>query len=252
MSVNIYKSRNVGTLVDRVKRTFGDMAGVQITNTDILGWINEGQREIAEEQKYNRTRYYADINAYQGTYVVSTAKVLSIESIRYDGKPLPYLPLAEAEDSSMQAIPYKWNEGEQEEQGVRTGAPSFWTLDQYAEGLYADNLGQLEKPSSSNDPKAAIYLWPVPDADLPRGLSLSVTNAPERVSSESEVLDVPDKYYNALVAYVLMQAYELDEDHEASQIKREEFSNIMLGHKEDITEEINRVYPSTTYYEEGW
>src|SRR4249920_3716410 len=44
-------TRLVSDVVSRVKRQFGDEAGVQITDTDIIRWVNDGQLEITKKNK---------------------------------------------------------------------------------------------------------------------------------------------------------------------------------------------------------
>jgi hypothetical protein len=41
-------TKTVGQIYDYVKRAFGDESGVQLTNADIVRWINDAQNEIAE------------------------------------------------------------------------------------------------------------------------------------------------------------------------------------------------------------
>lgn len=101
MSVDVLRSKTVADVFRRVKRTFGDEAGVQITNSDIIDWINDGQVEICERQKITKIKMSADVSADSGWFIISLAEMISIEDVQFEGKPLPYLPLEEASSTIM-------------------------------------------------------------------------------------------------------------------------------------------------------
>ena len=42
---------NVGDVLTRVRRTFGDEAGIQITQDDVIRWINDAQREAVMQNE---------------------------------------------------------------------------------------------------------------------------------------------------------------------------------------------------------
>lgn len=109
----------------------------------------------------------------------------------------------------------------------------------------------LQIPDTAQS-QSAIYLWPVPDRDVKRGLTITFVRMPRSVGAESDQLEIPDKFFNALISYVLTRAYELDEDHDSATIKSQEFENAMLGYITESEDEQMRTYPKTTYYSEGW
>lgn len=260
MSVDVGRTRLVGDVVRRVKRTFGDEAGVQITTSDIFDWINDGQREIAENQKINKTKLAANIVKGQGFYVLTGAEMLQVEDVQVEGRPLPYLPLEEAASTIMQEEPYKASGVDAilfdilKGQPTKEGTPQFWTLDMapLQEFTAQGTLPLLIAPEQDENTYPSIFIWPVPDTAIPRGLTVTFIRMPKPVEDETDNLTIPDKYFNALVYYVLAQAYELDEDHDASLMKKQEFENALLGYINESEEQRTRTYPLTTYYDEGW
>ena len=263
MSVDIATTRRASDVLIRVKRTFGDEAGVQITNSDIFSWLNDGQIEIARQVKYDRRKISTDVKAGVGWFSLSRLNLLSIESIFYRGKPLDYVQLGEAEDVIYRSDPYYRYEKHDnlspvelitKGQAKEPGAPRLWTIDfnpvDHAVRINPEDQPEISTPQLHGDP--SIYVWPVPDADVDRGLLLTVVLAPARITDENDLLSVPDKYFNALIQYILMQAYELDEDHPAAQVKREEFVNSMMGQDAAEKEEQQRLYPMQAYFDEGW
>ena len=42
---------NIQDVANRVKRTFGDESGVQVTDDDIIRWVNDAQLEISRQNE---------------------------------------------------------------------------------------------------------------------------------------------------------------------------------------------------------
>src|SRR3954468_20524112 len=97
----------VGDVFDRVKRTFGDESSAQVTEDDILRWINDAQREaIMQNEGLNLTLGYLDLVAGQAEYNLPAnlftlhhvwATVISGNQY-YKLSPMPLLTLDEVAD----------------------------------------------------------------------------------------------------------------------------------------------------------
>lgn len=210
------KTHAVQDVVTYVERQFGDESGVQVNTADIIRWINSGQREIAENNlNINATYATTDVVAHQETYPLRSDPNLSninrIRSVRYQNQVLKNITYEEAENyilvnSTQFPINY--------------GLPVIWWED----------AGDL-------------HLYPNPQTSISAALTIHFTTVPKIVSAVGDMLDIPDSYYNALLQYVLSQAYELDENFQASQIKTSQFEK-SLGILSNRTEAQDNTYPT--------
>lgn len=173
-------------VASHVKAQFGDEAGAQITNAEIIRWINQAQDEICNVNRVIKAKGTTDIIAGQKDYDVSGLNVRQIESISIDGTFLKGLDFPTAKETIL-ADP----------DSGHTSKPLYW----YEWG-------------------GVVSLHPTPDKTAPDGITLYFTKNPTRVSNLSDYLGVPDKYYNNLLDLVLAKAYELDENWDASQMKQ--------------------------------
>lgn len=174
----------VSDVITDVRRAFGDEDSVQITDGDIIRWINAGQREIVANNPILKAK--ATVTTTAGTGIYSKpADVYQLESIKYDTGFVQPIGFEEAQARFGPLTEDK-------------GAPIYW----YA---WQDD----------------IYLYPIPDEA--KTLTVYYTKSPTAVTVSSDLLSIPDKYFNALVEYVKMQAYELDEDWNAQQAKTQKF-----------------------------
>src|SRR4051794_4723859 len=74
---------NVQDIITRVRRTFGDEAAVQVTDADIIRWINDGQVEVvkANDQALQKSDLL-DLTAGTSQYTMPT-DLLILRSLRY-------------------------------------------------------------------------------------------------------------------------------------------------------------------------
>lgn len=206
-------TRTASDVMTRVKRTFGDEAGVQITNTDIFQWINDGQRDIIRDNKV--LRKVASTNVVAGTYLypLDDLPIMMIQSVRYNGIPLKYINFQEAEDRLAADDP----------QRTSSGTPEFW-----------HNFG------------GDLSVYPTPDTSLTAGFRIYYLAIPTDITNIGDKLSVPDIYFNALVKYVLAQAHDLDEDYNAAGTKRNEFTDALMHLSEQDSYSNNDAYPVIT------
>lgn len=190
---------NVQEVATRVKRTFGDEAGVQITDDDILRWINDAQEEIVvSNEGLMETTSLADVTQDVAEYD-SPADLSVLRSLKYKGYRLKVMSLAEFNeyidgyDAAPGVSPYG------------SGIPEIFTV---WEGK--------------------ITLFPKPNETLTGALKLYYIKHPIPVATLADSLSVPLQYHTAIVNYCLQQAYELDEDPQKAATKEAQFDKRMM------------------------
>ena len=204
---------DVSEIQVRVKRTFGDESGVQLTDADIIRWTNDAMREIALDNNLLQTRSSSNTVLDQSEYDVP-AGILTLRSVKYQGNRLQGLTLSQAE-AMIPNIDDSVN--------YPSGQPThFW--------VWANK----------------ITLYPKPDVGTANGLTMYYTAQPTPVVVNGDVPVVPLQYHNRIVEYCIAQAYELDDDPKSYQAKMDQFKQ---GNNElrDNSDWVQReVYPSIT------
>lgn len=200
-----------------VKRQFGDESGVQITDTDIFRWLNSAQLEIISQIAPIHAKGTTDIVSGQKTYDLTGLNIFRIESLHYDGRRVEPISFQEAErkiikkDYSVQI----------------SGIPAFWY----------EFAGQ-------------VSFWPVPSSSITNGLEIYYVKMPSKITQGSDLLAVPDKFFEAVVAWILAKAYELDEEFDQAANQRTYFQNrIMEQNGEEGTSAFS-TYPTITFVED--
>lgn len=207
-------TKQIGDVVTAVNRQFGDESGVQLLPTDIIRWINDGQQEIVKSNRILKAK--GTVSSFAGTQAldVTALSIFQIESIHYNGVLLPNVSWAQAELQVSTNDPLV-------DQG---GMPSFW----YEFG------GQ-------------ILLYPIPAETVP--VQVYYTVAPPVYASNAAlttVLFVPDRYFVALVKFIMQMAYEMDENYEASAAKEKQFSTALDDFGEEDRTSSNMTYQTIT------
>lgn len=209
-------TRTFGTVKRAVRRTFGDEAGVQLDDLDIIQWTDDAQQAILTKNKALKAVSTSQSVVGQGQYDFPTPLIQQVESILYDGRPLDPMDISTAQATiqkndpkqSVEGVPYTWFE---------------WA-------------GQFT-------------LYPTPNEV--KDITLYYTRYATPITGvESQLLDVPDKYYQAVVDYILWKAYELDEDWQGAQMKENHFRGALEEQAEEERESSHMLYPTVT--EVGW
>ena len=190
---------NVQDVMNRVRRKFGDDSGVQITDADIIRWVNDAQVQIAiSNEGLLETTATADVVQNQPDY---------------DCPP---------NMSVLRSLAFK---------GYRVKYMSFAEFNEYIDGFKAD---PGISPYGPGIPEIfmvwnnKITLFPKPDRDVAAGLTIYYVKQPDQVSLPADELSVPIQYHLAVVDYCLQQAYELDEDLEKSNYSKGKFDEAMM------------------------
>jgi hypothetical protein len=186
-------TRTTQDVADRVKVSFGDTSGSQITDTMILRWINDGQQEIVNNNAILKDTRFASIVAGQADYSFPSDRVQYIEALYVDGRP------------------------------VRNATPQ-----EFREFILKEDPNLIAKadiPNLWQERAGIITFYPTPQKDFENGLKMEFVKQPLPVTaiSTSTILSIPDRYLNELVSYVMAQALELDENYNAAELKRGQF-----------------------------
>ena len=197
-------TRTYGQVKRAVKRTFGDEAGVQLEDADILQWANDAQQAINTKNKIFKAKSATLSVPGQSGYTFPTELIQQVESIVYDGARLR---------------PVEMNEAQVLLGDTQSGSPVAW----YEWG-------------------GDFVLYPVPEDE--KAITLYYTRYPTPLTGDdTQALDVPDKYYQAVVDYILWKCYEMDEDWNGAQLKEQQFRGALEEQAEEEREVGHMTYP---------
>lgn len=214
-------TKSVSDVILEVKRVFGDESGVQITDSDIVRWINAAQLEVAMRNP-EILPAVALVNAVanQADYPLLTniPTVLTIQSIHFRNKPVKNLPFQEAEEFLM-------NGDNSVVPPVPTGDPMFWY-----------------------ERAGVVTFYPAPAASESQIIKIYFNKRPDVVSTNT-LLSLSDHYYNGIVAFVLEQAYLLDENPQLAGVVAAKFDSAVTRMSER-TQTQSDYYPFITDLED--
>ena len=183
---------------DRVKRTFGDESGVQVTEADILRWINDAQREaVMQNEGLLQTTGTLDAVTGQGDYSLPT-NCFTLQHIYYkDSVSAAYYKLKWYPLAQFSELLDGWLNSESK------GFPTYYTSQTAGSGSVASQ----------------ISIFPLPENNIEDALKLVYSRYASNVLNSSDTIDLPPFLHSFVVNFCLMQAYEMDENWEAAQIK---------------------------------
>lgn len=211
---------NVSEVAIRVKRQFGDESSVQVTDEDIIRWINDAQNDIGQAQEILETTAISTSVANQETYPIPS-DIINLRSVYYNGFKVRVVSLQEYDTYVSQ-----WQE---DPNNPQTGTPDIfysWATE--------------------------IRLFPVPESSGQQ-IKLYYSQFPPPVVNMGDALSIPIKYHNRVVEYCLQQAYELDENFEASTLKGSQLSSSLTQMAEDQSWTEHTHYPSISVMpEDAW
>ena len=192
-------TRTANEVADDVKRIFGDEALVELKNTDLLRWINAAQREIASSNQTMKGSASSSVVKGQTLYSLpGNSPVYQIQGIHYKGTPLKPISFQAAQESINSDDPDM----------EATGDPKIWY-----------------------EWDGDIYIYPSANEDGVDALTLYYIAYPQNLTTLTETLQVPDRFYNQVTDYVLGQAYRLDENWQATSYQDQRFRDSMNRHQ---------------------
>lgn len=182
----------VSEIQTRVKRQFGDESGVQLTDADIIRYINEGQRQIVMQNE---------------GLLEKTAMSNSVANQQEYSLPVDILILRAVKYKSPDDLSY-----------YKLKGMSYQQFDEQVDGWDGTAYGTAT-PMMFTQFAANISLFPIPDRSMTNGIKIYYNRIPVDVTTGADTPDLPALYHDALVKQCLQLAYELDEDWEAAQTK---------------------------------
>jgi hypothetical protein len=208
-------TRTAAEIIAYMTRAFGDESGAQITEADIIRWINSGQNDINKKNRILKDIATTPLIVGTRSYTFPTPNILEIEVLQVDGKPLQYMTFKEANEYITKNDP----------QFTVTDTPYIW----YEWG-------------------GSIFVYPTPSAVLT--LSLYYIKYPTPIVLSSNTLSIPDSYFEPLLQYCLAQAYEQDDDWTGSAQKRDQLKESLNDLSQDGAEYSRQFYPTITELDE--
>jgi hypothetical protein len=207
---------NLSDVKLRIKRQFGDDAGIQIQDADIVRWVNDAQREIANQNDdILMVTATANVVANQGAYTLP-ADLRLLRQIKYNGLHLKPMTLNDFNE---------YIDGLDNPQNYSQGNPLVYNV-------WAGSFNVFPVPSTS--------------AALVNGFTIYYLRNPVDVVNDTDNLEFPNGYHNHIVEYCLRMAYELDENWGASQQLNQRFQQGINGLKDREAWQAREVYPSIT------
>jgi hypothetical protein len=201
--------------VNRVQRTFGDEASVQITTDDIIRWINDAQLEIcSNNEELLQTSALTDIVAGQAEYDVPD-DMWVLRSLAFQGYRVKHMSFAE------------FNE-------------------------YIDGFDSANSPYGPGIPEVfmvwegKITLFPKPSSSITGGLKMYYSKQPDSVGNLADPLTVPLPYHVSIVEFCMARAYELDEDLEKAAYAKGKFDAVNQKLNDRQQWEQREYYPRIT------
>lgn len=189
---------NVSDIITRVQRSFGDESAVQVTEDDIIRWINDAQRAIVlNNPEVLPTIATVDITKGVHEYAFP-ADLLLLTSIRAK---MPDM-------QSYQFLPYL----------------NIQEFDRIINGWDGSAFGESGRAFSYTIYNRSIFLFPTPDKDSTDGLKILYSLRPTEITGTQDALSLAEEYHNAIVTYCMAQANTMDEDYEAAAIHEAKFA----------------------------
>jgi len=194
---------NTQEIADRVKAQFGDTAGAQITNTDILRWINDSQREIVIDSELLQVKANATITSGISDYnldSLNSLKIIAVKIKNIAGQAIMLQPVSVRDAVKM---------FETDSSSPPVGTSSHYSFSQ-----------------------KTITLYPRPDTSISGGLVIYFSRRPVELTAISstntvgvDLSELPIEYHNRIVEYCIAQAAELDDDLNLAALKMGQFQS---------------------------
>lgn len=218
---------NLEEVKTRVRRQFGDEASVQITDEDITRWVNDAQRDVVMK---NETLLQK---------IALTSSVAEQQSYSFPSDLL-----------ILRSIQYKRTTGDLSYYKLK--GMSYAEFDEYIDGWDGKAYGP-SYPIVYTTYANEFKLYPIPVSSETENIKLTYSRQPTDVVNDTDVLDLPLAYHNAIVEYCLSKAYELDEDWSAANNLATQYDTSVRLNRERENWGNHEFYPRvTTLLDDYW
>lgn len=179
---------NIAQIISRIQRQFGDESGVQVTEADIIRWINDAQNEaVLQHSNLLMSSSTVATVANQQAYNLP-AGLLDVKNIRYTKTP-------EVSSYSLEFM-------------------TTQELDEYiGNWIGTEYLGEPEYFTRGAN-QTQFRVFPVPDHALGT-FTLEFSRYATDVVDNNSTIDLPVYYHPYVIEFCLMKAFEMDEEWDA-------------------------------------
>lgn len=199
----------VSKMITTVQNLFGDTSEAQITITEIIDWLNEGQRKIARETGWISEHAETDVIAGQRGYDLPPDIVI-MERLELDGRKLPRV--------TLQMI-----DNEEPTHTIKEGGPEKYYI-----------WGNI------------LYLYPTPTESGTDNLDMWYKKMPSLIQTDADSADLPDSMHDAMVRFALGRAKEKDEEFTDAQNIMSGVSQEVGVHVHETEQKSDETYPVIT------
>lgn len=216
----------VQEILTSVQREFGDESGVQLTQTDVIRWINQGMRQIVmQNENLLLTEGLQSTIANQQSYTLP-ADLLILKGVHYKQQSqTQFFKLKGYELATFNELLDGWD-GSTDGYGY----PTVYTV-----------IGNT------------FRLWPVPTVAVANSLKVYYNRTPIPVVTTLDTPELPVLYHEPIIKYCMLQAYKMDEDWDAAGNQVQDLDrdiNTLRGRQDWQTQ---GTYPTiTTLVEDAW
>ncbi len=200
---------NVAEILLRVKKTFGDEAGIEIDDPLIINWINDGMVDIARRTGCLQGEAQISSVLGQKTYDLP-ADYLSTKRVTFDGRKLEPIAVEDLDELDSDR----------------------------------DTVNQQGEPSNYYIWARKFNFYPIPNAEGVSNIVAMYTRMPNLVAISTDVPQIPIAFHEDIVRFVLARAKELDEETtDAQVIWRDYQDRVDFSKSEDQVKDISS-YPA--------
>lgn len=200
---------NVESLILGTQRLFGDTSEAQITRSDIIRWLNEGQIKIVRKTQCLQRHVETASVKGQASYELPD-DCLFVRRATYDDNLVPPVAFEELDTVAPD----------------RDGSNSTGNAMYYY--LWSNSIWFY--PAASVTENGKIDIWYI--------------RTPVELSSNSDEPEIPEYMHEQLINYAVMKAKELDEDYDAAMMLRNGFDVEMQDARNDAQSVQKDSYPA--------
>jgi len=184
-----------GDVVANVRRSFGDESGVQLEEGDLLRWINQGQYEIARQNKILKAKGVSTTMPGQSSYTLALGKpIMQIESVRCGDRRLVPTEFTTI-DANLEEYPV-----------TATGEPRLWYR-------WGDE----------------VVIWPTPAAAEQLSIYFTAAPAAEASYDANKLLEITDEYFLPLIDFCMAKAHEMDDNPQSQEVSIKQYADRMTS-----------------------
>lgn len=200
---------NVAEILLRVKKTFGDEAGIEIDDPIIINWINDGMVDIARHTECLQDELKLSSVTSQKAYSLPS-NYLGMKRLTYNGSKLEQIAIEDLDelDNSRDI-------------SNNIGEPYYFYI-------WAKQLN----------------FYPIPATSEVLNIAMMFFRTPNPVLVSADIPELPVGMHEDIVRFVLARAKELDEESGDAQLIWGDYQNRLSFSKDEHNNQFHDSYPS--------